>query len=78
MPASPTPLETRLSEMADACAADPKHRGVLSSSEQLAIAIILNREDWLSEWNYTMLEAVDRIGPEWMIAAHRVAKARTL
>jgi predicted DNA-binding WGR domain protein len=64
MPASPTPLETRLIEMADACATDPKHRGVLSTSEQLTVGIILNREDRLREWNYSKQEAVDRIGSQ--------------
>jgi hypothetical protein len=39
--------------------------GVLSTGEQLAAALVLNRADWLAEMGYTMPEAIDRIGPEW-------------
>lgn len=48
--------------------------GVLSTGEQLAAALVLNRADWLAEMGYTMAEAVDRIGPEWsalLITAQR-------
>jgi len=40
--------------------------GVLSTGERLAVALILNRPDWLAELDYTLAEAIDRIGPEWM------------
>lgn len=39
--------------------------GVLSTGEQLAAALVLNRADWLAEIGYTIPEAIDRIGPEW-------------
>jgi hypothetical protein len=39
--------------------------GVLSTGERLAAAVVLNRFDWLQEMNYTIPEAIDRIGPEW-------------
>jgi hypothetical protein len=39
--------------------------GELSTGEQLAAALVLNRADWLAEMGYTMPEAIDRIGPEW-------------
>jgi hypothetical protein len=38
---------------------------VLSTGERLAAAVVLNRFDWLQAMNYTMPEAIDRIGPEW-------------
>ena len=31
----------------------------------LAAALVLNRPDWLAERNYTMAEAIARIGPDW-------------
>jgi hypothetical protein len=46
---------------------DESELGVLSTSEQLAVAIILNRPDWLAEWRYTLAQAIDRIGVKWAI-----------
>ncbi|MDT4852343.1 hypothetical protein FQZ97_865710 [compost metagenome] len=40
--------------------------GVLSTGERLAAALVLNRADWLKEMNYTLCEAIDRVGPEWV------------
>jgi hypothetical protein len=37
--------------------------GVLSTGERLAAALVLNRVDWLDE--YTIAEALDRIGESW-------------
>lgn len=37
-----------------------------STGEKLAVAMVLNRADWLTKIDYTMAEAVDRIGPAWM------------
>lgn len=47
--------------------------GVLSTSETLAVALVLNRHDLLG--HYTMLEAVERLGPEWTRAARVVAQS---
>ncbi|MBT0962997.1 hypothetical protein [Denitromonas iodatirespirans] len=53
--------------------------GGLSTGEKLAAALILNRPDWLEEMNYTIAEAIDRIGPEWLsllpAAARTVAES---
>ncbi len=46
--------------------------GVLSTGEKLAAALVLNRHDWLTATGYTIVEAIDRIGPEW------VSKLRTV
>lgn len=40
--------------------------GVLSTSEQLAAAFVLNRPDWLASAGYTLAEAVERLGAKWL------------
>lgn len=51
--------------------------GVLSTGEKLAAALVLNRADWLASMDYTMAEAIDRVGPQWLAripeAARRLA-----
>jgi hypothetical protein len=44
--------------------------GTMSTGEKLAVAMVLNRPDLLGHW--TMLEAADRLGPDWMGAAKAV------
>lgn len=51
--------------------------GVLSTSEQLAAAFVLNRPDWLASAGYTIAEAVERLGAKWLAlipAAERVLR----
>lgn len=50
------------------------HFGVLSTGEQLAAALALNRADWLKEMSYTYLQAVERIGPDWAKRLPEVAE----
>ena len=40
--------------------------GALSTGEALVAALVLNRPDWLIAMNYTIAEAIDRIGSEWV------------
>jgi hypothetical protein len=47
--------------------------GVLSTGEALAVAFILDRHDLLGKW--TMLEAAERIGSDWLRAAKAVRYA---
>jgi len=60
-------------------ARDAKHGGfgVLSTGEKLAAALVLNRSDWLAKMDYTLAEAIDRVGPAWLAlipeAARRLA-----
>lgn len=54
----------------------PTRRGVLSTGESIAVALVLERRDWLAEDGYTMLEAIDRLGAEWTRAAIRVQRNR--
>lgn len=46
----------------------------MSTGEALAAALVLNRPDWLAAMNYTIAEAIDRIGPEWANLVPAVAK----
>lgn len=50
--------------------------GAMSLGEKLAVALVLNRADWLADLNYTIPEALARIGPAWI--AHIPAAARQL
>lgn len=38
---------------------------VQSTGEKVAVALVLNRADWLASIDYTIPEAIERIGPEW-------------
>lgn len=40
--------------------------GVLSTGDKLAAALVLNRPDWLADMNYTLGEAIERVGAEWL------------
>jgi len=39
--------------------------GALSTGEALAAALVLNRPDWLATMEYSIAEAIERIGPDW-------------
>lgn len=54
--------------------ADEGAFAVLPTGERIAVALVLDRYDLLrSTWG-TMLEAVDRLGPQWTEAALRVQR----
>ena len=55
-------------------AADESLFGVLSTGERIAVALVLDRQDLVKVWG-TMLEAVDRLGPDWTQAALRVQRS---
>lgn len=40
--------------------------GAMSTGEQAGVCLTLNRADWLEKMGYTMVEAIDRVGPEWV------------
>lgn len=48
---------------------------VMSTGERLAVALICNRADWLKQLDYTMAEAVDRVGQDWMSRVRNVERA---
>ncbi|MFP3637449.1 hypothetical protein [Paraburkholderia sp. SIMBA_054] len=45
--------------------ADAGGFNVLSIGEKLAVALVLDRPDWIRQLNFTLAEALDRVGPEW-------------
>lgn len=55
-------------------AADESSFGVLSTGERIAVALVLDRPDLVKEAWGTILEAVDRLGDNWLRAAHRVQR----
>lgn len=57
--------------------ANEQRFGVFSTGEKLAVALVLDRKDLLAEVHggYTMLEAVERLGPEWTAAAITVQRS---
>lgn len=48
---------------------------VLSTGEKLTAALVLNRPDWLAEMNYTLAEAIERVGSEWVSLIPEAARA---
>jgi hypothetical protein len=55
-----------LSKARDAKAGGHDAWAVMSTGEKLAIAMVLNRADWLLEMDYTIAEAINRVGSEWV------------
>ena len=48
---------------------------VQSRGEKVAVALVLNRADWLQDMDYTLAEAIDRTGREWILLVPLVARA---
>lgn len=48
--------------------------GVQSTGEKVAVALVLNRADWLTEIGYTIPEAIERSGAEWVAVIPQVAR----
>lgn len=47
---------------------------VQSTGEKVAVALVLNRANWLEEIQYTIAEAIDRSGAEWVAMIPQVAR----
>ena len=47
---------------------------VQSTGEKVAVALVLNRFDWLAEYGYTISEAIDRAGQEWVGMIPQIAR----
>ena len=47
---------------------------VQSTGEKVAVALVLNRADWLAEMQYTIAEAIERSWPEWVTVVPRIAR----
>jgi hypothetical protein len=46
---------------------------VQSTGEKVAVALVLNHSDWLAEHGYTIAEAIERAGREWVEMIPQVA-----
>ena len=47
---------------------------VQSTGERVAVALVLNRADWLREIDCTIAEAIERSGAEWVALIPQVAR----
>jgi hypothetical protein len=47
---------------------------VMSTGEKVAVALVLNRHEWLDEFGYTIPEAIDRSGVYWVSLIPMVAR----
>lgn len=47
---------------------------VLSTGEKLAAALVLNRPAWLEKMDYTMAEAIERVGADWLARIPEAAR----
>jgi len=47
---------------------------VQSAGEKVAVALVLNRADWLAEIDHTIPEAIERCGAEWLASIPQVAR----
>jgi len=50
---------------------------VQSTGEQVAVALVLNRADWLEEQGYTIAAAIERTGQEWVAIIPQIARQLT-
>ena len=48
--------------------------GVQSTGEMVAVALVLNRADWLTQIDYSIPEAIERSGAEWVAVIPQVAR----
>ncbi|ABM39692.1 hypothetical protein [Polaromonas naphthalenivorans] len=48
---------------------------VMSTGEKVAVALALNRADWLASIGYTLAEAIERTGAQWLEMLPQVARA---
>jgi hypothetical protein len=60
-------------------ARDAAHGGepawhVQSTGEKLAVAMVLNQPEWIASMGYSLPEAIDRVGLEWLAFIPDVAR----
>lgn len=47
---------------------------VQSTGEKIAVALVLNKPDWLASMDYTLAEAIERTGSEWLSLVPKVER----
>lgn len=45
-----------------------------STGEKVAVALVLNRPEWLASMNYTIVEAIERAGSTWVALMPEVVR----
>lgn len=73
--ANPETVE-RIRNLVAAVEHDEPHIGVLSTGEAIAVALVLDRPDLLPSSYRRILDAVDRLGENWLQAAIAVQRER--
>jgi len=68
-----TTIASRIMDLVKSVRRDEYNFGVLSTGEQIAVALVLNRADMLTPHG-TILEAIDRLGRPWSEAALQVQR----
>jgi hypothetical protein len=63
-----------LNKSRDAKRGDYDAWAVQSTGEKVAVALVLNRADWLAEYDYTIAEAIERAGQEWIAVIPQIAR----
>ncbi len=63
-----------LSKASDAMRGGHDAWAVQSTGEKVAVALVLNRADWLAEFDYTIAEAIERAGQDWVAVIPHIAR----
>lgn len=45
-----------------------------STGERVAVALALNRADWLAKIDYTLAEAIDRLDADWLACVRQIER----
>ncbi|WP_049759864.1 hypothetical protein [Pelobacter propionicus] len=56
----------KIERIVDMIEADESNVAMLSSGEQIAAALLFNRMDWLPDDYKHPLDAIDRLGDDWL------------
>ena len=68
------PYEHLLRKSQEAKRGEREAWAVQSTGERVTVILVLNRADWLAEMDYSIAEAIDRSGPEWVAIIPQVAR----
>jgi hypothetical protein len=69
-------VERRIAALVAEVEKNHKRIRFFSTGEQIAVALVLDRSELFPHRGYTMLEAVERLGPNWTRAALLLQRSR--
>ena len=69
-------LERRIAALVAEVEKNQQRIRIFSTGEQIAVALVLDRSELFPHGGYTMLEAVERLRPDWTRAALLVQRRR--